>query len=210
MIAMHDVFIAFEGGEGSGKSTLVQRVAVALREQGYEVITTREPGGTNLAEQLRGMILDSDEMIPRAELMMFLACRADHTERLIRPAMRAGSIVLCDRYEDSTAAYQGAARGHGIETVLEMSRWASGGLYPSLTILLDIDPEIGLARAQDGNRMEMETLEFHQRVNQVFRDIAEASPQTHRVIQANNSQDRVLVDTLEVVQEHLKQQLSQE
>lgn len=185
------LFVAFEGGEGAGKSTQVALLAQALRDRGVEVLCTREPGGTPTAEAVREVLLQPTDqpMAGRCEVLLFAAARADHAASVIRPALNRGWVVLCDRYIDSSLAYQGAARGFGVADVAAISAWATESLTPDLTVLLDVDPLVGLARAKDGNRMEEESLGFHEQVRAQFLDLAERSPQRYLVLPADSPVD---------------------
>jgi dTMP kinase len=180
------LFIAFEGGEGVGKSTQIRLAAEWLRSIGHEVLETREPGGTPLGTELRRLVLDPDGQVgPRAEALLYAADRAQHVEHVIAPALAAGTIVLTDRYVDSTFAYQGAGRGLDARAVTE---WATGGLIPRLTVLLDLDPELGLARAGARgvrpDRLESADIAFHHAVRDGFRALAAAEPQRYLVLEA--------------------------
>jgi dTMP kinase len=186
-------FIVFEGGEGAGKSTQVRELAAAVRAAGRNAIVTREPGGSERAERIRGIILDdtSHSLAPRTEALLFAAARADHVAVTVRPALAAGDVVICDRYVDSSIAYQGVARGLGADRIRDISSWATEALTPDLTIVLDIDPAVGLRRARDGNRMEAESLAFHTEVRRAFVDLAGNEPQRYLVVPADQSQDDV-------------------
>jgi len=162
------VFITFEGSEGSGKSTALRVVAAHLENQGVEVMTTREPGGGSMGPRVREILLHGGDLDLRAEIFLFLADRAQHGAEVIRPALAAGKVVLCDRYADSTVAYQGHARGFDVERLREWNAIATGGLVPDLTLLFDLEPEIGLARIANKDRLDAEPLEFHRRVRQGF------------------------------------------
>ena len=161
------VFITFEGTEGAGKSTLIRSLAALLESQGKAVTMTREPGGSTLAEKIRSLIL-SEKMDPRTELMLYEAARAEHLARTITPALEQGRIVLCDRYADSSLAYQGHARGLPWKEVLAANRIATQGRLPDLTVLIDIDPAEGLRQAQDANRFEAEGVAFQKKVRAGF------------------------------------------
>lgn len=176
--------IAFEGVEGSGKSTQLELLRRALG--GREVVVTREPGGTPAGERVRALLLDPGvELSPRAEALLFAAARAELVEAVIRPALERGAVVLCDRYLDSSLAYQGAARGLGQGPVEEVNRFATGGLLPDLVVLLDLDPASGLRRrAGQLDRIEAQDLDFHRRVRQAFRDLAAADPERFAVVDA--------------------------
>lgn len=182
------LFIAFEGGEGSGKSSQIARLADALRADGHQVFATHEPGATSVGKAIRELVLESDERItPRSEALLFAADRAHHVETELRPRLEQGWIVLCDRYIDSSIAYQGTGRTLSTTEVAALSAWATGGLRPELTVLLDIDPELGLARAERRrgfDRLEREQLDFHERVRQGFLMLARADPDRYLVLDA--------------------------
>lgn len=176
-------FISFEGIEGSGKSTQVHHLQAALEQQGYQVTVTREPGGCPIANAVRAILLDpaNHAMVPRAELLLYAAARAQHVDEIIRPALAAGRIVLCDRFIDATMAYQGAGRGLDEALLTAINRQATGGLVPDLTLLLDMPVEVGLSRARNRNsaelleaesRFELESLAFHHRVRTAYLDRA--------------------------------------
>lgn len=190
---MSGLFVAFEGGEGVGKSTQIAHAAGWLRARGREVVETREPGGTPLGHALRHLLLDPDAHITaRAEALLYAADRAQHVETVIRPALAAGQVVLSDRYVDSTLAYQGA--GRGLDGTSDVVGWATGGLLPDLTVLLDLDPRVGLQRAGARaalDRLESDTLAFHQAVRDGFRALAAAAPQRYVVIDAGAGVDEV-------------------
>lgn len=196
-------FIVFEGGEGSGKSTQLTLLADRLRGAGHEVVVTREPGGSPRAERIREILLDSDsaDLDPRCEALLFAAARGDHAATVIRPALQRGAIVLSDRYLDSSVAYQGVARAPGEERIRSLSLWATGNLVPDLTVLLDIDPHQGVARAQDANRLEAEPLEFHEAVRAAFLAFAAADPGHYRVIAADRPVAEVAADVASCVAE---------
>jgi dTMP kinase len=170
--------IAFEGVEGAGKSTQLDLLGRALEGRSREVVVTREPGGTPAGERVRSLLLDPTvELRPRAEALLFAAARAELVERVIRPALERGAVVLCDRYLDSSLAYQGGGRGLGRAAVEEVNRFATGGVLPDLVVLLDLDPAAGLARrAGHPDRIEGQDLAFHRRVRQAFLDLAAADP----------------------------------
>ncbi|MEI6793583.1 MAG: dTMP kinase, partial [Actinomycetes bacterium] len=172
------LFIAFEGGEGAGKSTQSALLADHLRERGRDVTLTREPGGAPASEAIRGVLLDRafEGMSPRAEALLFAAARAEHVHRTIRPALDSGTDVITDRYIDSSIAYQGVSRALGVDVVEELSLWATEDLLPDLTVLLDVNPHLGLTRTGEPDRMESEPLEFHLRVRQGFLNLAERAP----------------------------------
>ncbi len=174
-------FITIEGCEGVGKSTQVRLLREYCERRGIDAVFTREPGGTPVSEKIRAVILDADnaDMTAMTELMLYCAARAQHTEQLIKPALEAGKHVFCDRYSDSTAAYQGYARGLDKATVHALNRAAQVGIEPDLTIFMDVDPTVGFARkgGAGNDRLERETLDFHRAVYAGFREIAEQNPQ---------------------------------
>lgn len=180
------VFIAFEGGDGAGKSTQVAALARWLRARGREVVVTREPGGTELGVRIRELLLHGGEVAPRAEALLFAADRAQHVAAVVRPASERGAVVLTDRYVDSSIAYQGAGRDLRAAEVARLSAWATGGLVPDLTVLLDVTPETGRARRHDRaeDRMETEAAEFHARVRAGFLGLAQAEPSRYLVLDA--------------------------
>lgn len=185
------MFVAFEGGEGAGKSTQESRLATLLTERGFDVVRTREPGGTPAAEQIRTVVLSRENtgLDPRAEALLFAAARGDHAARLIRPALERGAVVICDRYIDSSVAYQGYGRDLGADRIRDLSLWATGGLVPDLTILLDVDPEVGLGRVADPDRLESEPLDWHRTVRDGFLSIAAAQPDRYLVLDASQTVD---------------------
>lgn len=178
------LFIAFEGGEGSGKTTQSRLIAIWLRDQGFDVVQTREPGSTKVGMRLRAILLDAAErgLSSRSEALLYAADRAEHVEKVIRPALRRGAIVVSDRYVDSSLAYQGAGRALDPEDVSKVNAWATGGLVPHLTVLIDTPPEIGLTRLGGAaDRIEAEPLEFHERVRKEFRGLAAKAPDRYLV-----------------------------
>jgi dTMP kinase len=182
------VFIAFEGGEGAGKSTQIIVLAESLRKQGNVVTVTFEPGATEPGRRIRAILLEGAEPLDeRAEALLFAADRAHHVATVVKPALDRGEVVLTDRFIDSSLAYQGAGRSLAVEEVRRLSRWAIGSLQPDLTIVLDIPVEDGLLRAGKrgvADRLEAESVEFHERVRQAFRGYAEADPNRYRVFDA--------------------------
>lgn len=189
-------FIVFEGGEGAGKSTQSNALADYLRARGHSVLCTREPGGTPAAEAIRAVLLDPANagLDDRAEALLFAAARGDHAARVIRPGLERGDVVISDRYLDSSVAYQGVARGLGAERVAELSLWATGGLVPDLTIVLDVDPALGLARVVGPDRLESEPIEWHARVRQAFLDIATEHPQRYLVLDGSRPAEDLAVE----------------
>lgn len=172
------MFVTFEGPEGGGKSTVLREVSHRLNERGIPHLVTREPGSGKLGKEIRRLLLEEDHVEPRAELFLFLADRAQHVEEVIRPALAAGRWVLCDRYADSTVVYQGHARGFDLDQLRHLNGFATGGLQPDLTLLLDLDPAVGLSRRGDLDRLDQEPLEFHQKVREGF--LSEAKKEQHR------------------------------
>jgi dTMP kinase len=203
------VFISFEGGEGAGKSTQIQDVASWLRAQGQSVLVTRQPGGTDYGQRIRSLILDhhdSEVLSPRAELFLYLADRAHHVDTVIRPALQAGQIVICDRYTDSTLAYQGFARELDLTELKTLNHLATKGLQPDLTFWLDLDPAIGHERlgVRPGkDRLESEALSFHARVRTGYATLAKDEPQRWRRIDASLPQADVLAQLQAVLQDLL-------
>lgn len=187
------LFIAIEGGEGAGKSTHAKRLAEYLKSLGQEVVLTREPGGTPTAEKIRSILLDPEitDMPDQTEALLFAASRADHAANSIRPALERGATVICDRYFDSSVAYQGYSRGLGAEKVRDLSLWATGNLIPDFTIYLDVPAEAGEQRMDGTDRMEIQSRDFHEAVHQAFRDIAATSPYPHVVIDATAPKEEV-------------------
>lgn len=192
------MFLTVEGVEGSGKSTLLGALAVRLEAEGHAVLRTREPGGCALGTHIRPLLLGAGQAWePKAELFLFLADRAQHVTEVIRPALDAGTLVLCDRYADSTIAYQGYGRGMDVEWLHTLNDFATGGLWPDLTLLLDLPAATGLQRAMSRNaatglsqaegRFEAEALAFHERIRQGFLDRARRHPDRFRVLDARQS-----------------------
>ncbi len=193
---MTGLFVTFEGGEGSGKSTQVARLAARLRARGFEPVLTREPGGTPLAEGIRALLLDPARHCgPMSEALLMEAARADVVTHVVRPALAAGRVVLCDRYDDSTLAYQGGGRGLDAGLLATLNRAATGGLLPDLTLLYDIPPELGLARreraAGDTNRLDREPAEFHARVRRRYLELAATAPERWVVLDAAAGPDEL-------------------
>lgn len=179
-------FIAFEGGEGAGKSTQTELLSKRLAGEGFTVVVTREPGGTPTAEKIRSVLLDPTitDMPDQAEALLFAAARADHAANLIRPALENGSVVICDRYLESSVAYQGYGRNLGGAYIRELSEWATQGLLPDFTVYLDVPAQVSLDRRKGTDRMEIQSLDFHMQTQQAFRDLAKQSKAPHIVIDA--------------------------
>ncbi len=190
---MGGVFIAFEGGEGSGKSTQTRALQSWFEENGRTVLLTREPGGTELGMQLRHILLDlsSQEVALKTEALLFAADRAEHMATVIKPSLALGKIVITDRYVDSFIAYENGGRQLRTDDVLRISRWATDSLVPDLTILLDIDPQVGLARLEELDRMESQPIEFHERVRASFLALAGDEPDRYLIVDAEQTDEAV-------------------
>ena len=204
------LFVTFEGGEGSGKSTVLKRVDALLREEGYETVLSREPGGTPISEEIRNVILDrkNTNMDPRTEALLYAASRRQHLVEKIWPALKEGKIVLCDRFLDSSLAYQGGARGLGIDEILKVNEYATEGTLPDLTILFDIEPEKGLARiaanqGREVNRLDLEKISFHEGVRATFQSLAKRFPERYVVIDASQSLENVVSDAYKAIKSRL-------
>lgn len=204
------MFITLEGPEGSGKSMQICQLAEFIRQQGAEVLTTREPGGTFIGDQIREVIMrmENTMMSPRAEILLFCAARAQIVEEVIRPNLVKGMVVISDRYADSTLAYQGYGHGLDIGILKEILRFATGGLQPNLTLLLDVDVEEGLKRRRIGggewNRLDAQQLAFHQRVRQGYLKMAAEEPERWRLVDARQKPEKVQSDLRAIVSQSLK------
>ena len=203
-------FITFEGIEGSGKSAHQFAAAKALADRGIDCLRTREPGGTAIGDAIRGVLLDpaNTMMVPEVELILYLASRRQHIDEVVAPALAEGKVVLCDRFEDSSLAYQGHARGLGIERVIEMSRAAGIELRPDLTILFDLPAESGLERAkgrllEGDTRFELEEIEFHRRVREGYLRLAHQEPERFRVVNSSREKEVVREEVLALILEKL-------
>lgn len=201
-------FITFEGGEGSGKSTVMKDVATRLTKEGYKLVLTREPGGTPIAEEIRNVILDkaNTKMDPRTEALLYAASRRQHLVEKIWPALERGEIVLCDRYLDSSLAYQGGARGLGVDEVLSINMFATEGEYPDLTLLFDLEPEEGLKRIEKNkgrevNRLDLEKLEFHKKVRDNFHALAKKYSTHYIIIDASKPLNEVEDEVYKIIKE---------
>ncbi|MCU1538645.1 MAG: tmk 1 [Humibacillus sp.] len=192
--ADHGVFVCFEGGEGSGKSTQSRRLGAWLGREGYDVVLTFEPGDTEVGREVRRIVLspETGALDDRTEALLYAADKAEHVATLVLPALERGAVVVTDRYVDSTLAYQGAGRSLAVAEVEAVARWATGGLRPHLTVVLDLEPEAGLGRFAGRDRIEGESLGFHQRVRAAFTAMAAGDPDHYLVLDA-----RADVDTLE-------------
>lgn len=206
---MTGLFITFEGPDGCGKSTQVAPLAEYLRSKGRVVYTTREPGGTEISDQVRQVIMamKNTSMHPRTELLLFLSARAQLVEEVIRPRLAAGEIVISDRYADSTLAYQGYGHGVDLDVIRGLLAFATGGLKPDLTLLLDVDAETGLRRRQSGggewNRLDAYQLEFHRRVRNGYHELASAEPERWVTIDGEQNPEMVQLAIRRVVDERI-------
>lgn len=208
------MFITFEGPDGGGKTTQVQQVVLTLRERGYNVLLTREPGGTAIGDKIRDILHDRDhaEMHPHAELLLYNASRAQLVQEVIRPHLAAGGLVICDRFFDSTLAYQGYGHGLSLDTLRTIIHFATGGLCPDLTFLLDIAPEDGLqrrlsavAKGEEWNRLDDMALTFHRRVRDGYHQLMAAEPERWVKINAAQPRETVLATILAALNPHLKE-----
>jgi len=200
------MFITIEGPEGSGKTTATNRVIEELNRLGYDVTRTREPGGTPISEQIRNVILDKENtaMDPRTEALLYAAARRQHLVEKVWPLTKEGKIVVCDRYIDSSLAYQGGARGLGIQNIIDINMFATENTWPDLTLLFDIEPELGLQRiaanaSREVNRLDLEKLDFHKKVRETFLELAKSQPNRIVVIDASKSVDEVAKAALEAI-----------
>ena len=192
-------FITLEGVEGCGKTTQLRLLAAHLAERGFDVVATREPGGTPLAERIRDILLDPahTDLCPAAELLLYGAARAQHVAEKIRPALAAGRVVVCDRFADSTTVYQGAGRGLAPDVVVACHRLASGGVWPDLTVVIDVPAATGLSRVRqqrDTDRMEQEALTFHERVRAGFLALAREEPDRVKVVDGTRPVEAVAAE----------------
>lgn len=192
---MRGLFITFEGGDGAGKTTQTELLQSWLEERGFEVVRTREPGGTLLGTELRQLLLHGADIDPRAEALLYAADRAQHIAKVVEPALDRGAMVVQDRYIDSSIAYQGGGRVLDPDHIRQMSEWATGALWPEVTVLLDIDPETAHARREatgrTADRLESESLEFHRAVRREFLELAAAHPTRFLVVDASAPIDEV-------------------
>lgn len=200
------LFITVEGGEGAGKTTLITGIAAQLRSEGHLVTTTREPGGIPIAEQIRSVILDrsNTSMDGRTEALLYAAARRQHLVEKVIPALEQGHIVICDRFIDSSLAYQGHARGIGVQEVMQINEFAIGGLMPSLTLYLDVTPTTGLRRIQEAsgreiNRIDLESAAFHEKVREGFLQLADSYRDRIKIINAEKQPEEVLASCLAII-----------
>lgn len=204
------LFITFEGGEGSGKSTAIQEIIKYFKENNIEYTLSREPGGTEIGEQIRNVILANNNkaMDIKTEALLFAASRRQHLKEKIWPCLKNGITVLCDRYLDSSLAYQGYARGLGIENVLEINKFATEGTFPDITFFFDLEPEIGLERIsknknREVNRLDLEKIEFHKNVRKGYQELEKMFPNRYVHIDASKSINEVVNDCLKVIKERI-------
>ncbi|KRC57367.1 MULTISPECIES: dTMP kinase [unclassified Nocardioides] len=187
------VFVCFEGGEGGGKSTQSRLLRDRLEAEGYGVVLTFEPGDTPVGKEMRRIVLspETGELAHKTEFLLYLADKSEHVETLVRPALARGEVVVTDRYVDSTLAYQGAGRALEVAELEQVARWATGDLRPHLTVVLDVEPSAGLARFEGRDRIEGESLAFHQRVQLAFLDLAAQDPDHYLVVDARASIEEI-------------------
>ena len=194
------LFVCFEGGDGAGKSTQVRLLTELLEQRGREVVVTRQPGGTPLGAQIRELVLHGDHVAARAEALLFAADKAHHVDQLIKPALARGSVVITDRYVDSSITYQGAGRELGRDDITALQHWAVGGLLPDLTIVLDVTPEVGRERRGDvHDRLESEADAFHSAVRRGYLELAAADPERYLVLDASQPVERLQAAVLDGV-----------
>lgn len=201
-----NLFITFEGPEGAGKTTVIQKITERLEQENIQVLSTREPGGIEIAEKIRAVILDPEHttMDERTEALLYAAARSQHYFEKVRPALDAGKLVICDRFIDSSLAYQGYARGIGVDEVLAINEFAIGKKLPDITILFDLAPEVGLARIQangerEVNRLDVESLAFHQKVREGYGLLVKRYPERIKVVNAEQSVEQVIEDVWSII-----------
>lgn len=208
-MAMQEIFITFEGIEGCGKSTQSKLLKEYFEQKGCEVLYTREPGGPRIAEKIRTILLDNgnSEMLPETEMLLYMAARCQHTGEWIIPALKAEKIVISDRYYDSTIAYQGAARKLDYDIIDMIRVYATFGLKPVKTVLIDLPAEIGLGRiaAEDADRLESESMDFHNRVRNGFLEIAKKEPERYIVVDGTQNIEKIQADIIEKIEEYIKE-----
>jgi len=207
VFADHGVFVCLEGGEGSGKSTQSRLLRDALAEQGFTVLLTFEPGDTQVGRELRRIVLspETGDLSDRCEALLYAADKAEHVETVVLPALARGEVVITDRYVDSTLAYQGAGRALDVAEVEQVARWATGDLRPHLTVVLDLEPSAGLGRFEGRDRIEGESLEFHERVRDAFVAMAKADPDHYLVLDARAPVEEIAAAIRDRVQPLLHQ-----
>lgn len=198
-------FITFEGGDGTGKTTLIEKLALDLESLGYEIVKSREPGGSRISEQIRNVILDIEntEMDYMTEALLYAASRRQHLEEIIKPALNSGKIVILDRYVDSSLAYQGYARNLGIDKVYAINNYAIDGFFPDLTIYIDVDPVIGISRIKnnhrDMDRLDLEKIEFHKLVREGYLRVSEMFPERIKVVDGNRKLEEIYEEIKKIV-----------
>ncbi|MEC0170699.1 dTMP kinase [Paenibacillus graminis] len=209
-MAREGFFITLEGGDGSGKTTVLGRVAAYLQNHSMPYLITREPGGIEIAEKIRSIILDRAHtaMDARTEALLYAASRSQHLAEVVEPALKEGLTVLCDRFVDSSLVYQGYARGLGVEEVRSINQFATGGRMPDLTFYLDVDPEVGLSRIaanqdREVNRLDLESMAFHQKVREGYRQVVESDPQRIVVLDANRPIHMVEQDIIQTLKDRI-------
>ena len=202
-MARRGIFITFEGIEGSGKTTQAERLATAL---GPDVVLTREPGGTHISEQIRDIFLTADAITPMTELLLIAAARTQHVDERIRPALHANRTVICDRFIDASVAYQGYRGGIDLSFIHQLNHIATGGLTPDITFILDLPPEIGLSRQEQGavvrDRLDKESLESHRKVREGYLSVANANPHRIKLIDATQSPDAIHAEVFAEYQDY--------
>ena len=209
-MAARGLFITFEGTDGAGKTRQIQRLSADLRQVGYDVCLTREPGGTPISEQIRSVLLDPDhsEMAVTTELLLYAASRAQHVSEVIKPALEAGKVVISSRFADAMVVYQGYGRGVDLERIHHLNRIATDGVAPEVTFVLDLPVEVGLQRVRKSrggfDRLEREEIEFHRRLREGYRALAKAEPQRLKVIDAEVSPERVYAQIEAIMQSLLQ------
>lgn len=206
------MFVTIEGPEGSGKSSVTKEVVKLLEQEGYEVVLTREPGGTPIAEQIRNVILDKEntKMDGMTEALLYAASRRQHLVEKVWPLSKEGKIIISDRFLDSSLAYQGGARGLGIDKILALNQFATDGYYPELTLLFDLDPRIGLARiaankGREVNRLDLEKIDFHDSVRNTFLELAKRFSDRYVVLDASKPFEEVVKDAYNAIKNRLAQ-----
>lgn len=207
---MNGLFITFEGPEGSGKTSVIKGIKAYFEESKIDFITTREPGGIKIAEDIRDIILNKENtmMDPHAEALLFAASRSQHFYEKVKPALDQGKVVLCDRFIDSSLAYQGYARGLGFDEVYEINKFAIGNVLPDLTLFIDVPPQVGLERVFNNtrkvDRLDLEKIDFHERVYNGYLEVAKRFPERFKKIDGTKSVEEVINDTLEVIKTYIK------
>ena len=205
MLKLNGKFITFEGPEGSGKTSVIEGIKQYFDDNNIDYITTREPGGIRIAEDIRDIILNREnvEMDAHAEALLFAAARGQHLVEKVRPALQAGKIVICDRFIDSSLAYQGHARGLGIDEVFAINKFAIGDMLPDLTIFIDVPPKVGLKRVFDNirkvDRLDLEDISFHEKVYEGYKILSERFHGRFKTVDGTNSKEQVIKDTIEVI-----------